>query len=396
MATGGTIATGGIAAEVLQQEGRLGGDVALRQLQRFDESGARDRVKAVAALPAADAIAQLKAWLLSVLQNPEAQQAALARPRTDQAPSVDDPASTAPPGPTELTASDPVAPGVAPAVAVTVPGPVPVAVADPLAPGASTANPVPDAPPSPTGPTTPPATGAPGNPSGARPVTRPVRPPWAPEPGRLRDRHGTGPVHPLDVIETMSADPRYAGFPNFWDAFAVYRMDHPQLRFTLSPINMLHWARRESPAELRIMGPDDWPDWETFKHDHPEFVFDVDRPRSDRDPPTDRTPVTPPKSPPPWASDVDRLRRRPSAGPVHPLDVIGAMAQDRTYAGYTNFWDAFAVYRMDHPQLRFTLSPINMLHWARGEPPTRLRIMGPEDWPDWESFKQDHPEFVYR
>jgi len=115
MAAGGTIATGGIAIEVMLQEARLGVGVIGKKLLQLDSKGAQKRVTAVKKLAPTAAIAELKSWLFTALQTPEAQRGVVSpeveEPPTGDAVTAEAPVSTIRPG-------DAVLPDTAPKTAV--------------------------------------------------------------------------------------------------------------------------------------------------------------------------------------------------------------------------------------------------------------------------------------
>lgn len=314
MATGGTIATGGIAVEVMQQEGRLGREVVIKMLRKYDDKGWQERMKSAAAMAPAEAITQLKAWLFSVLQQPEAQQAVLRAPASsndraqansrDAHPHADvQPTNAAPSKATADTKpklavapTDPLPLDALPAQQIVVPASSPgTPEQDPVGPGQpetvadrTTGSHAAADKSSSDKSSSDKSSGdkSSGDKSssdkssndkssnGGQPRTR--RAGWTHDVYRIQahPEDDGNVLHPLDVIAEMAESPEYNQVPNFWDAFAAYRADHADEVFTLSPVNSIQWKKGIPPTSLTIMSDEDWDVWEAFKREHPEFHYE--------------------------------------------------------------------------------------------------------------------------
>jgi len=101
--------------------------------------------------------------------------------------------------------------------------------------------------------------------------------------------------------------------------------------------------------------------------------------------------------PSPWREMASNVRQLPPArGRMAPQHVLLALTRDRRYNDFApDFWAAYDQYRLDNPGITYTLSPVQVINRLRHASPTRLYIMYPGDWIEYDRFKDEHAEFAY-
>ena len=98
-----------------------------------------------------------------------------------------------------------------------------------------------------------------------------------------------------------------------------------------------------------------------------------------------------------WEPMTAAIRGAPHRpGVMSPLDVLVEMALSHEYEGFTEFWDAYDQFVAEHlDEFAFVLGPSHVMNRIKRAPPTRLYIMGDDDWPLYDEFKKSHPQFSY-
>jgi hypothetical protein len=267
MATGGTIATGGVALDVQLTEARIGRDVILGLLAA--QLGAdRDQVEALlyemaSTKPPQAVIGAFKTWLLAALQTPEARAKTFKpakasyerRKETEKAQAEEAEKAKAQTAPTEQPPVDTPAPDTAQ------PQAPPVDLDAPAEKGSVPEEPFETAMPV-------------GLVDAMFFVSR-----WREMASNIMGRPSETPgtASPQTVLLRMrdSGDYEYDGDPNvtFWVAYDDYRLEHPALVYTLSPVQVINRLDNQSPTRLYIMSGNDWARYDAFKTQHPEFDY---------------------------------------------------------------------------------------------------------------------------
>ena len=235
MATGGTIATGGVPVQVLLQEAALGREIIVAMLAThwdMDKSAVESHMlEQVAGVSAAKAVEVFKNLLFAALV-PEASRGK----RLPRKPVTPDTKPAEQPVPPE--ASKPPPPSSAPPEEIKI-----------EAPDFGMEQKV-----------------IPRRPSRWEPLTSSIA--GAP--------HQPGVMSPLDVLVEMTITQQYEGFTEFWDAYEHFAAEHRgAFSFTLSPGQVMNRLNGAPPTRFHMMDDDDWPRYYEFKKRHPEFSYGV-------------------------------------------------------------------------------------------------------------------------
>ncbi len=82
-------------------------------------------------------------------------------------------------------------------------------------------------------------------------------------------------IGPLSVQHVMQLLPYTEDGAAFWSKYNMFRQNHPEFRYELSPVQVINCLDNRHPRELYIMDDEDWIRYDEFKAAHTEFIYSL-------------------------------------------------------------------------------------------------------------------------